>query len=76
MQKQTLRTCICGQPLNLPEGEVRYECKTKGCHAVWEIDNGGYWFTNLILKFAPIRARAERYNNYPKSKRRKKAGRC
>lgn len=82
MQKQSLQTCSCGQALDLPEGEVKTICS---CGLVWEIDNGGFWFTNLIIRFDPpspkpkvskVVNRAERYRNYPKSKqKRRKAGR-
>jgi len=77
MQKQSLiLTCACGRSMEFPEGEIRFKCK---CHAIWEIDDRGFWFSlSLKLKASTIRSRAEQYRNYPKTKRkRRKAGtRC
>jgi len=71
MQKQSLtQTCLCGQAITFPEGEIKFKCK---CHAIWEIDSGGYWFTNLTIKFIPAKVRGK--NHYDKRmKNRRKAG--
>ncbi len=65
------QTCTCGQALIFPEGEVKLVCK---CGAVWEIDNGGFWFTNLTLPFAPVLAKP-RKSHYEKCMERRKKGR-
>ena len=74
MQKQSLtQTCLRGQAITFPEGEIKFKCKTKGCGAIWEIDNGGFWFTNLTIKFVPAKVRGK--NHYEKRmKNRRKAG--
>jgi len=74
MQKQSLtQTCLCGQPITFPDGEIKTKCKTKGCGAIWQIDSGGFWFTNLKIKFAPAKVRNK--NHYEKRmKNRRKAG--
>jgi len=73
MQKQSLKSCLCGQALDLPEGEVLTVCR---CGSVWEIDNGGFWFSNLIIGFDPPAPKLK-LNHYEKyMKQRKKAGRC
>ena len=55
MTKQSLQTCQCGLKLNLPEGQVRTVCRR--CGSKWEIDNGGFWFTQAV--FAPFVARVK-----------------
>jgi len=77
MVKQAIKTCICGQALNLPEGEVKYVCR---CGAVWNLGEEGYWFTETVLapkgtKPANILPKSEKYATYPKSKRKRKKGR-
>ena len=65
MQKQSLtQTCLCGQAITFPEGEIKFKCK---CHAIWEIDSGGFWFTQTV--FAPFVAKL---NHYEKAMRRRK----
>ena len=81
MQKQSSQTCSCGQAVTFPEGEVKTMCQ---CGVVWEIDNGGFWFSNLIIRFAPIVAKRkdrkpDHYNNYMgwRARNKRKAGtRC
>ena len=73
--KQAIQTCVCGQAITFPEGEIRAKCQ---CGAVWEIDTGGVWFTNstapILAKpvVCSVRSRAERYKNYPKSRRKRR----
>ncbi|MBC2721814.1 hypothetical protein [Desulfosporosinus sp.] len=81
MVKQAIKTCICGQAVDFPEGEVKYICR---CGAVWELGEEGYWFTEMALapkatKPVDILPRSEKYAAYPKSKpksKRKKGRRC
>lgn len=78
MVKQAPQVCKCGWEMKFPEGQVKTTCI---CGNVWELDLGGVWFIQLefvpfVAKPSKVRSRAERYANYPKSKRRKKAGRC
>lgn len=72
-------TCLCGQAVRFPEGEVKTQC---ACGAVWECGTEGYWYTELpIAPYVPILAkpkpvsvktRKERYCNYPKAKGKKR----
>lgn len=79
-------TCVCGQAITFPEGEVKTQC---ACGAVWECGIEGYWYTEIpawhtdkpVTPYAPILAkpkpvsvktRKERYCNYPKAKRKKR----
>ncbi|KUO75551.1 MAG: hypothetical protein APF81_27420 [Desulfosporosinus sp. BRH_c37] len=81
--------CICGQTITFPEGEIKTVCKTKDCGAVWDLGPEGYWYSETpVTQFVPIlampvvhsaKSRPERYNNHPKSKRkkgRKERSRC
>jgi len=83
MLKQALtQTCLCGQTMKFPEGEIRAKCS---CGATWECGPEGYWYTqNIITPFAPIlakpvvcsvKSKGERYRNYPQSRRKKNKGR-
>lgn len=77
MVKQTTQICVCKQPMDFPDGEVRYTCQ---CGTVWELDNGGYWFSQLVIATKGARApkvvsRAQKYVNFPNTKRRKKGRR-
>lgn len=81
--KQAARmTCVCGQPIHFPDGEVRTKCKTKGCKAIWTCGAEGFWSVLAPIMAKPViptivskvQSRADRYRNYPKS-RRKKGGR-
>lgn len=76
--KQSLtQTCSCGQAMNFPEGQIRAKCP---CGANWECGPEGYWYIKYITApFVPIlakpvvcsvKSRAERYCNYPKSKKK------
>ena len=81
-------TCICGCSMTFPEFKNTSHCKTQGCGVKWTKDDSGYWAEGLTkLIFTPIFARekvcsvqqsgADRYRNYPRSKRKRKAGqRC
>ena len=80
MLKQALsQTCVCGQPITFPEGEIRTKCS---CGANWECGEEGFWHVKEnAIAFAPIlpkpvicsvKSRAERYRNYPNSKRKRK----
>jgi hypothetical protein len=72
-------SCICGRTIQFPEGEIKTKCS---CGTVWECGPEGYWYAEEpVVEFAPIlakpakvRSRAEKYRNYPKSKRKRKAG--
>lgn len=74
MQKQSLQTCSCGQVLDLPEGEIKKVCS---CGSIWEINNGGFWFTNLTIPFATIMAKPKpsHYEKYMANRNKRKAGR-
>lgn len=82
LKQALIQTCRCGSPMQFPEGEVKSSCS---CGAVWEIDNGGCWFIQTIIQFAPIlsntrKRTSKRYDAYIErrneriSKRRRKAG--
>ena len=81
MVKQALsQTCMCGQAITFPEGEVKTVCQ---CGAIWEIDNGGFWFSNFIIPFTiakPRQRNSTNYDSYMKrrvgNKRRKAGSRC
>lgn len=66
MQKQATQTCTCGRKMQFKEGEVRTVCRR--CGAKWEIDNGGFWFTQTV--FAPFLASPKR-----QKRKKRKAGR-
>jgi len=86
--KQALTpTCICGRAMDFKHGENKTFCRTPGCGVVLERGPEGYWaqgrsrlaFTPIMpkQKVCSVRSRADRYKNYPKSRRRGKAGtRC
>ena len=65
MVKQALQTCTCGLNLKLPEGEIRTVCRQ--CGAKWEIDCGGFWFSQTT--FEPFVARSKK-----QTRKRRKAG--
>ena len=65
------QTCTCGQALTFPEGEVKLICK---CGSIWEIDNGGFWFTQTVL--APFVAKPKSRHYEKLMKRRKAGGKC
>ena len=78
--KQASRmTCICGQAVTFPEGEIRTKCKTKGCKAVWTCGTEGFWSVLAPILPKPVvptvvskvQPRAERYRKYPKSRRKR-----
>jgi len=44
MVKQALsRTCICGQTMSFPEGQIKAKCLTENCGANWELGAEGFW---------------------------------
>jgi len=52
MLKQELsQTCICGQTMSFPEGQIKAKCLTKDCGANWELGAEGFW---LIRNITPI----------------------
>lgn len=75
MTKRSLQTCQCGKPMEFPDGQVKTTCP---CGQVWEMDCGGYWFTNLVIPFATPKARftPEKRKNYPKSNKRRRGNKC
>lgn len=87
VKQASIQTCICGQAVKFPEGEIKTTCCQ--CGAIWECGTEGYWYTEIpsTAPFAPIlakpvvcsvKSREQKYANYPKSRRKKrKAGkRC
>jgi len=82
MVKQKQQTCLCGSIMDFPDGEVKATCK---CSRVWELDNGGIWFTNLRFPFSQEPASVseqivpflvkKKYER-PRNKRKRRAGRC
>lgn len=82
-QQSLTQTCLCGQVIKFPEGEVRSICD---CEAVWECGPEGYWYTqSIIIPVALIDPkplvvcsskskpeRYERYRKYQKPKHKKK----
>lgn len=73
-------TCTCGQPIEFPEGEIKF---VHDCGAVWVCGPEGFWYTE-VPELAPILAkpkavkvylREQKYANYPKSRRKKRRGR-
>jgi len=79
MLKQVTQTCICGQAMKFPEGEIKAKCS---CGAHWELGPEGYWYTqSMTTTFTPIltspvvspgKSRSDRYRNYPKNRQKKK----
>lgn len=72
MVKQATQTCTCGQAIIPPEGEIKTTCS---CGAVWQIDNGGYWFTQTLIAPFVARTKPNHYEKYMK-KRRKAGKKC
>jgi len=60
--KQMLVKCVCGKPIDFPEGQVKAKCN---CGATWECGVEGYWY--CVREIAPIVAR-------PRNKRKRRAG--
>ncbi|KLU66720.1 hypothetical protein DEAC_c13880 [Desulfosporosinus acididurans] len=76
-------TCVCGRAMEFEPGKTRSFCKAPGCGVVLEKCPEGYWaYGKTRLAFTPIlpklkvkkgvKSRAEKYRNYPKSRRKKK----
>ena len=75
--------CQCGQAIEFPGGQVKAVC---GCGAVWELGPEGFWsITSFVMILAKpvaeppvveteVRLRADEYPRYPRSKKRRKAG--
>lgn len=59
MVKQAIQTCICGQTMDFPEGEVKAICP---CGAVWECRPEGYWYTETPIPNLPLFYRAITYS--------------
>lgn len=79
--KQALSVkCNCGRPMEFPGGQVKATCS---CGAVWELGPEGFWsITSFVLILASpvvvetvVKLRADEYPRYPRSKKRRKAGR-
>jgi len=73
MQKQSLQTCLCGQAITFPEGEIRKVCQ---CGAVWEIDDRGFWFTQTSFVPFVAKPKSKHYDNYMKRRDQKKRGKA
>jgi len=72
MPKQVLtQACICGQAITFPEGEIKTVCQ---CGAVWEIDNGGYWFTQTSIVPFVAKPKSKHYEKYMANRSKRKAG--
>lgn len=53
-QKQSPnQTCVCGQVIEFPEGQVRATCQTRGCGVIWELGTEGFWYMKS-LPLSPI----------------------
>lgn len=68
LKQDLIQTCCCGSPMEFPEGEVKATCS---CGAVWEIGDGGCWFSNFIIPIAPIMAKQRNSSNYDSYMRRR-----
>jgi len=64
MTKQMLVKCVCGKPIDFPEGQVKAKCN---CGATWECGVEGYWY--MTTNFAPISTNRMR----PRNKRKRRA---
>jgi len=79
MVKQATQICMCGEIVNLSDGEVKITCS---CGRTWEISTEGVLLTNLMFPFCqrecsrrenvPIVAKRER----PRNKRKRRALKC
>ena len=77
--------CKCGQAITFPRGKNKARCSADSCGMRWERNEAGYWaiglntiiFTPIFprVKACSVKSREEKYCNYPKAKRKRKAGR-
>ena len=70
VKQESSQTCICGQTMSFPEGQIKAECSTNGCGANWELGPEGFWsitpvsegqlFADAMEKFMKAMAKALR----------------
>jgi hypothetical protein len=81
VKQASIQTCVCGQAIHFPEGEIRTDCS---CGAVWECGEEGYWYAEMpSIPFESITAKSKpkdqpnRYARYMarRNKAKRKAGR-
>jgi len=66
MTKQKDQICTCGKVMNFPDGQIKTTCP---CGTIWEMDEGGVWFSQLVIPFATKGAKV-------RNKRKRRASKC
>ncbi|WP_040413430.1 hypothetical protein [Desulfosporosinus sp. OT] len=73
LKQASTAQCVCGQAVEFPEAQVKTMCR---CGAIWELGHAGYWsITSFVLFLAKSRLKPDEYKRYPRSRKRRKAGR-
>lgn len=77
LKQKPIQTCVCGQAIEFPQGEIRAKCP---CGSVWECGEEGYWYAEIhdsISVNPKSKPQPNRYARYMarRNKSKRKAGR-